>query len=374
MHSTEKPRSNWLMVSIGILLAYTVARALLPEVKLSRSTAGEFGKQAGNGEPLDLQRARANETGRGRRAFQPQQIPLKGWKDIFFRTVKQIQEDRLLAISAGVVFFSLLSIFPALVVAVSLYGIFAEIGTFHDHITILSSTMPGTVVDIVEEQIARIVAKGDVTLSLGFLTGLAIALWSANSGMKALIDALNIVYEEDEKRSFLKLNAVSLLFTIGGVVALLLAIGAVMALPLLFSFLGFGWLTNVLLKLGRWPILYFGLVSALAVLYHYGPSRNRPKWKWVSVGSLVGGLLWIAASAVFSYYLENFADYNATYGSLGAGIGMMMWLWWTIIVILFGAEFNSEIEHQTAVDTTVGMPEPLGERGATMADTVGKAQ
>jgi membrane protein len=280
----------------------------------------------------------------------------------------------LLAISAGVVFFALLSVFPAVTALVSLYGLFASAATIHDHLSFLSKMMPGAAVSIVDEQVARVVSKGDVKLGFGVIVGLGIALWSANGGMKALIDALNIVSEENEKRSFLKLNLISLAFTLGAIGALLLAIGAVVVLPLVLANLWLGPFAEPLATYGRWPILWLGLLVGLAVLYRYAPDRHEPKWKWVSVGGLLASVLWIVGSVAFSYYLQNFADYNATYGSLGAGIGMMMWMWMTTIVILFGAELNSEIEHQTAVDTTEGPPKPLGARGATMADTVGAAR
>jgi membrane protein len=316
-----------------------------------------------------LQHSRANEAGRGRRATTPTDIPPRGWKDILWRTYAQIQEDRLLAISAGVVFFALLAVFPAVTALVSLYGLFASSATIQEHLSFLSTFMPAPAVKIINEQVARIVSKGDVTLGFGVLIGLGVALWSANGGMKALIDALNIAYEEEEKRGL-----VSLLFTIGALTATLFAICAVVVLPLLLDQLELGPVADALAQYGRWPLLVVGLMIGLAVLYRYAPSRKEPQWQWVSVGSLLGSILWIAGSAAFSYYLQNFADYNATYGSLGAGIGMMMWMWLTTIVILFAAELNSEIEHQTAIDTTTGAPKPLGQRGATMADTVGRAQ
>jgi membrane protein len=192
--------------------------------------------------------------------------------------------------------------------------------------------------------------------------------------MKAMIDALNIVYEEEEKRGFLRLNLVSLAFTFGAVVCMLLAIGAIVAFPLLLGEFGLERFSNRLVEVGRWPFLTLGILGALAILYRYGPSRREPKWRWVSVGSVLATVFWTAGSVGFSYYLEKYAHYDATYGSLGTAIGLMMWMWMTVIVILFGAELNSETEHQTAIDTTEGHPKPLGARGATMADTVGAAQ
>ena len=192
--------------------------------------------------------------------------------------------------------------------------------------------------------------------------------------MKAIMDALNVVYEEKEKRSFIKLNLVSLAFTLAGLGVLLLALGTVVVLPIALNYLGLQNATDLLLRFARWPLLLIIVIFGLAVLYRYGPSRREPRWQWISVGSASAAVAWLVSSALLSWYLGSFAHYDATYGSLGAGIGMMMWMWISSIVILLGAQLNSEIEHQTARDSTVDRPRPLGTRGAIMADTVGKAQ
>jgi membrane protein len=209
---------------------------------------------------------------------------------------------------------------------------------------------------------------------LGFIFGLAVALWSANSGMKAIMDALNVVYEEKEKRGFIKLNLISLAFTLAGIGVLLLALGTVVVLPIALNYLGLHNATDLLLRFARWPLLIVIIIFGLAVLYRYGPSRREPRWQWISVGSVFAAVAWLVSSALLSWYLASFAHYDATYGSLGAGIGLMMWMWISSIVILFGAQLNSEIEHQTVRDSTVRGNKPLGARGAVMADTVGKAQ
>jgi membrane protein len=198
-----------------------------------------------------------------------------------------------------------------------------------------------------------------------------LAVWSANGGMKAIIDALNVVYDEKEKRGFIKLNAVSLAFTVGGVIGILLAIGLVVVTPVVLSMIGLGSAVDALIRFGRWPVLVVILLLALAVLYRYAPSRRSPKWRWISVGSIVATITWMIGSGLLSFYLANFGHYDATYGSLGAAIALMTWMWMSTIVILLGAELNSEIEHQTTKDSTVGSPKPLGSRGAMMADTVG---
>jgi membrane protein len=311
--------------------------------------------------------------GRGRHSDSPLQIPWAGWKDILWRTYESTNDDRLLATAAGVVFFGLLAVFPAITALVSSYGLFADASTIGANLQTLSLMLPEGSFQIVQDQIARVLAKGNASLGATFLFGLALALWSANAGVKAIIDALNVVNEEREKRSFIKLNLISLAFTTGGIAALLLMVSAVVAFPLALDHLGIAPDNKLIVSLARWPLLFVVLLLALGLLYRFGPSRRQARWQWLSVGTVAAALLWIAGSAALSWYLSNFGNYNATYGSLGAAIGLMMWMWMSAIIVLCGAELNSEIEHQTARDSTVGSPKPLGRRGAVMADTLGPA-
>ena len=187
--------------------------------------------------------------------------------------------------------------------------------------------------------------------------------------MKAIIDALNVVYDEHEKRGFVKLNVVSLAFTLGGLCAILTSIGLVVAAPIALATIGLGPVADAALQYGPWPVLAVMVMLGLAALYRFAPSRETPKWAWVSVGSVLATVTWVAGSIALSYYLEHYAGYDATYGSLGAAIGLMMWM--STTVVLFGAELNSELEHQTAEDSTDGSAKPMGARGAQVADTVG---
>jgi membrane protein len=344
-----------------------------PDPVKNNEEPAPFGEARSTDEPASLQQARARQSGRGREAVRPTQIPWQGWKDIFWRVYDEITKDRLLAVAAGVVFFGLLATFPAVTAAVSLYGLFASYASINDHLSMLSGIIPAGGFDIVRDQIERIVSKGDAKLTVGFIFGLGLALWSANAGMKAIMDALNVIYEEDEKRSFIKLNLVSLSLTFGGIAALLLALSAVVVLPLLFGWLGLSSFTETIISVLRWPALLLLVITGLAVLYRYGPSRTKARWEWLTVGTFVAALAWLGGSALLSWYLSNFANYDATYGSLGAAIGFMMWMWLSSIVILLGAEINAEMEHQTAKDTTVAK-KPLGKRGAAVADTVGEAK
>ena len=300
----------------------------------------------------------------------PFQIPWEGWKQILWRTYVRINEDRLLAIAAGVVFFGLLAIFPAITALVSFYGLFANPSTIAANLQSLALMLPEDSFQIVQDQIARVLAKGNTELGATFLFGLALAIWSANAGVKALIDALNVAYGEREKRTFLQLNLLSLVFTIGGIVALLLMVAAVVAFPLALDHLGLGPENKLIFSLARWPLLFLILWGALGLLYRFGPSREHPRWEWLNVGTLAAAFLWIMGSSLLSWYLSNFANYNATYGSLGAAIGLMMWMWMSAIIVLWGAELNSEIERQIALATTAKGPKPLGARDAAMADTL----
>jgi membrane protein len=324
-------------------------------------------------EPLRWQERRAAEAGRGRWARGPLQIPWAGWKDILARTYREILEDRLLALAAGVAFYSLIALFPGIAAGVSSYALFANTATISNHLQVAADIVPANALDILTTEITRIAAKSDGRLTFGFLVGLAIALWSANAGMKAIFDALNIINDEDEKRGIIRLNLVSLFFTICAIVGAGLAVAFVVVFPLLLAAFGVTSFDHPIVGYLRWPVLFVLLILGLSVLYRYGPSRRLVKWRWLSVGSVAAALAWLAVSSLFSWYLGNFANYNATYGALGAVVGMMMWMWLSTIVVLVGAELNSEIEHQTAHDSTVGSDKPLGTRGAVMADTVGAA-
>jgi membrane protein len=350
------------------LLILTAQRYFQPPPRRPDSGPGAASLAERNATVSDMARP-----GHGRLSGSPLQIPWTGWKDILWRTYQQIGEDRLLAIAAGVVFFGLLALFPAVTALVSSYGLFADPSTIGTNLQQLALMLPDGTFQVVQDQIARVLAKGSTSLGMTFLFGLALAIWSANAGVKAMIDALNVVYDEEEKRSFIRLNLVSLAFTTGGIAALLLMVSAVVAFPLALDHLGLAPQSQWIVSLARWPLLLVILLVALGILYRFGPSRRAARWEWLSLGAIVAALLWIAGSALLSWYLSNFGNYNATYGSLGAAIGLMTWMWMSAIIVLCGAELNSEIEHQTVRDTTVGHPKPLGARGAQMADTVGRS-
>jgi membrane protein len=363
---------SWLLVAATAVFVLTAERYFQDSGLVASGPPPENRKGEANS-PETHPAGAAAEPGRGRHAKSPFTIPWAGWKDIFWRTYQRIDEDRLLATAGGVVFFGLLAIFPAVTALVSSYALFADPSTISSNLHSLATMLPEGSFQIVEDQVARVLSNGNTTLGATFLLGLLLAIWSANAGVKAIFDALNVAYEEREKRSFIKLNMVSLAFTVGGIVALLVMVGLVVAFPLALNHLGMAPESKLIVALARWPLMFLVLLVALAILYRFAPSRDAPRWQWLSLGAVTAALLWIAGSALLSWYLSEFANYNATYGSLGAAIGLMMWMWMSAIVIMFGAELNSEIERQTLKDTTEGQPKPLGSREAVSADTVGAA-
>lgn len=368
------PRSgqfdSWLLVAATTVFVLTAER-YLKGFDQPKPAAAHRNLEASSPETNPAHAAA--QPGRGRRSDNPFTIPWAGWKDILWRTYPRIDDDRLLATAAGVVFFGLLAIFPAVTALVSFYGLFADPVTIGDNLQTLAVMLPEGTYQIIGDQVTRVVSSGNAELGTTFLFGLVLAIWSANAGVKAIIDALNVAYEEREKRSFIRLNMVSLAFTVGGIMALLLMVGAVVAFPLALDHLRLAPESKLIIAIARWPLLLVFLLAALALLYRFAPSRDAPRWQWISVGAVTAAVLWIAGSGLLSWYLSAFANYNATYGSLGAAIGLMMWMWMSVIVIMFGAELNSEIERQTLHDTTTGQPKPLGSREAVSADTVGAA-
>jgi membrane protein len=277
-------------------------------------------------------------------AASPYRMPWPWWRQVLGNTYDEINNDRVLAVAAGVVFYGLLAIFPAITAFVSFYGLFATPATINDHVQLLASVLPPAALGIVQDQIARILANSDGKLGVAFIAGLGIAVWSANAGIKAIIDALNVVENAKEERGLIRLTMVSLGFTLGALVFLLLMVGAVVAFPLVMSMFGLEAVTSTATWLIRWPVILVVAMASLSVLYRFGPSHEFRCWRFFSPGIVFATFAWLAGSAGLSFYLSNFADYNATYGSLGAAIGLMMWMWLTTTVILVGAELDSEID------------------------------
>lgn len=308
---------------------------------------------------------------RGRLAATPSAIPYPGLKDVFWRVVAEIAEDRVTLIAAGVTYYLLLALFPALAALVSIYGFVADPGAIGAQVTLLADIVPTGSLDIILDQLKTLATQKASTLSIGFVFGLAIALWSAHNGMRALFDAMNIAYGETEKRGFFKLTGLGFLFTLGSLGVAVVVVSAIGILPAVLSFLWLDRWVELLARFARWPLMLVLVCFAAMMLYRYGPSRERAQLRWLSWGAAFTSIAWLGASLGFSYYIENFANYNATYGTLGALIGFMVWTWMSVIILIVGAEINAELEHQTTIDSTTGHPKPMGERGAYVADTVG---
>ncbi|RXT24628.1 MULTISPECIES: YihY/virulence factor BrkB family protein [unclassified Bosea (in: a-proteobacteria)] len=304
----------------------------------------------------------------GEDAVSPTQIPPAGWYEIAKRTYYEVDRDRVLAVAAGVTFYGLLAVFPALAAFISLYGLIASPETVVEHLSILATIMPADAYELLREQSLKLSSQGEGKLGMSLIISLALSIWSANAGMKAVFDALNVAYGEDEKRGFVALNLISLAFTAGVLIFALVGGFAVIAVPLLLEWLYLGPVAEPIIQVGRWPMLIVVLAAGLSVLYRFGPSRDQAQWRWVSPGAIVAVLVWISASISFSWYVANFENYDKTYGTVGAAIGLMMWMWISATIILVGAELNAESERQTDRDTTRGPPAPIGLRGADVAD------
>jgi len=309
--------------------------------------------------------------GHGRQAGAPHQIPPRGWKDISKRTLKEVKQDQVPLLAAGVAFYTLLSLFPAIIAGVSIYGLVADPQTVRDQIDRLARQLSPETASILTDQIRQITGGAGGALGVATVVGILTALWSASSGMKALITGVNLAYDETESRKFLKLRGLAIVLTLGAMVLLAVAGATIAGFPPIADDLpvALQWVVSIL----RFVLLAALLIVGLAVLYRFAPDRDEPRWTWVSWGSGIATLLWILASIGFSIYVNSFGNYNKTYGALAGIIILMFWLYLTAVIVLVGAELNTEMELQTARDTTKGPEQPMGERGGHAADHVAES-
>jgi membrane protein len=325
---------------IGLL---KILRTALPKLDLGPSATGK--KQAA---PAGIEKTASASSGA--------KAARVSWIDVLKQLYVGFSKDRVMAVAAGVTFYALLSIFPAIAAFVSLYGLIGDPGKIQGYLDTMKDVLPGGAIEVISDQVKRIASKGGGALGLGLIIGLATALWSANAGVKAMFDALNIVYEAEEKRSFFALNLRSLAFTIGTVAFLLIALTAIIGIPLALSYIGFGPILDWIVWLARWPALLGAVILMLALLYRYGPCRDTGPWRWITPGSAIAAFLWLVASAGFSWYAANFGSYNETYGTLGAAIGLMTWLWISINIVLVGGEINSQLEERVEPEKAKAQP------------------
>ncbi|HEX3349887.1 MAG TPA: YihY/virulence factor BrkB family protein [Acetobacteraceae bacterium] len=352
---------------IGFGIATLLAAALVyiatpPRVGVARGTAPAA--------RMPGRRPHGRGGSAGHDAHAPSEIPARGWWSILKRVVNEVNENRLMTEAAGITFYALLSIFPGLAALVSLAGLVLDPATVTKDVDALAGMIPGGGMDVLHDQLQRLTTTSSGALSIGLVTGLLISLWTSNQAMKALFDSLNKVYGETEKRGYVKRTLLTLAFTIGALLFVVVAMAFVVVLPIVLNFVGLGSVTDLLLRIARWPVLLVAITLFLALVYRYGPSREQAQWRWISWGSVFASVVWVLGSLAFSWYVSSFGSYNETYGSLGAVVGFMTWIWLSSLVILIGGQLDAEMEYQTAVDTTTGPPRPIGQRGAAKADAV----
>jgi membrane protein len=304
----------------------------------------------------------------GIQAEKPTEIPWRGWKQILKRAWAENKADNMPIIAGGVAFFGFLSIFPALIALLSLYGLVATPETVARQVESLSEQLPESAAQIITEQLNAIVANSGSALTFGLIVSILAALWSASGGVGNLITAVNLAYDEVEARNFVKLKLMSLGLVLGSIVFVVITFGLVAVVPAVLDALPLGVVGTILAQVVRWVLLLAVFAGALAVLYRVAPDRDAPRFSWVSLGAVVVTVVWALVSVGFSLYVDNFGSYDKTYGAIAGVIVLMLWLYLTCYLVLLGAEINAEAEHQTAHDTTEGEPRPMGDRDAKMAD------
>jgi membrane protein len=309
----------------------------------------------------------------GREAERPSEIPPRGWFAILRRVKAEVREDNVPLLAAGVAFYAMLAIFPAIIAVVTVYGMVADPEQVESQFGEFAKGLPAGADTLLTEQLKNATGAADRALSIGLAVSLLGVLWSASSGVQGLVKGLNLVYDERETRGFLKLRGLSLLLTLGAIVVAVVAVALIAVFPGFVDGLGLGRAGELAASIGRWVLLALLMLGALAVVYRFAPDRASPRWRWVSWGAVVALVLWLLGSVGFSYYVDNFGKYNQTYGALAAVIILLLWLYLSAFVVLLGAELDAETERQTARDTTTGPPQPLGERDAEVADSLGES-
>ena len=312
-----------------------------------------------------------DERKRGRSAERPSDIPAQGWLDVAWRTARRFSDDNVTLIAGGLAMYALLSVFPALAAMVSIYGMFATPADVIKQMSAFAGVLPPGVWDIFNTELQSIAKTGQGTLTVAAALGLVLALWSARSAMSSLMTATNIAYREHEKRGFVRQTLLSLGFTAGAIIGFLLMLALGVAIPLALAAFGAEEWTKTVVSVLRVALLWLVIVFGLAVIYRYAPAREHARWRWVSPGSLVAATVLLGATALFGFYVTNFAGYAKTYGALGGVVVLLMWFFISSIVVVVGAQINAESERQTVKDTTVRGDAPMGQRGAFAADTIG---
>lgn len=346
------------------------------EARVGEARTGTTRAVAGPGTGTAVETPAARTLGRHARV--PTQIPWRGWKQVLRRTVAEMISDRIGLAAAGCAFYATLALFPAISMLVSVYGLVFDPQTVEPQLRLLQHLLPAPAFQLISDRVHMLVSKDQSTLTISLIVSLLITMWSSSAGTKSMLAALNIAYEEKERRSFLTYQATALGMTLGGILAAALTLALLVFLPALLAFLPdhvpqlhvIVAQTQRMIRLGSSLLMLLFVVAAVSLLYRFGPSRQEARWHWITPGAVIATLLWLLASTGFSYYVGHVASYDATYGPLGAVAGIMMWFFVSAYVVLLGAELNAELEMQTAQDSTTGRPKPMGDRGAFVADHV----
>jgi membrane protein len=306
----------------------------------------------------------------GRRAIHPSDIPWRGWLQVMRRTYLEIISDRISLVAAGCAFYATLALFPAITMLISVYGLVFDPTTVEPQLQVVRELLPPAAFTLIADRVHTLVSQENATLGFSLVVSTAIALWSSSTGTKAMLSALNMAYEEQERRNFLRFQATGLSMTLCGILGAVIALVILVFLPVAIEFLGLDAYAKAVVRIASFVMLIVFVITSLSLLYYFGPSRRSAKWHWVTPGSLIATLLWLVASILFSLYVGHIASYDTSYGPLGAIAGVMMWFWVSAYAVLLGAELNAELELQTSEDTTTGPPKPAGQRGAFVADHV----
>jgi membrane protein len=308
---------------------------------------------------------------RGREADKPRDIPKAGWLDITKRVMAEMKEDNIAVVAAGCAFYAWIALIPALIALITIYGLVASPDQVAGQIDQVTRSMAPSTAEVIRQPIESATSGANRALSIGLIVSLLGVLWSASGGMDGLIKGINIAYDE-EPQSFPKRRGLAILLTFGAMVFVVIAVGLIAVVPAVLDQLPLGRAGEIAVNIARYVVLALVWMYGLAVLYKVAPHRENPMFRWVTWGAVVATIIWLIGSAGFSYYVDNFGNYNKTYGALAGVIVLNLWLFLTNFTVLLGAEINSEMEHQTRKDTTTGPSRPLGQRDATKADHVGE--
>ncbi len=310
----------------------------------------------------------------GALAHQPTGIPRPGWKQVAKRVWDETQLDQVPLLAAGVAFWAFLSLFPAMIAAVAVYGLVADPATVTRQAELVTDALPRDAASLIVDQMETISSQSEDALSVSLLTSVILALWTSSAAVSNVMSAINTAYDEEETRTYVRRKGIALLLSLGAVAFVVTSVGLIAIAPLLLDMFVSKGATRAMLEIGRWVGLVLAVMAGTAVLYKVAPDRADPRLPWVSVGSVVATAGWLLASLGFSLYVDNFGRYSRTYGALAGVAILMLWLWITALIVLVGAEINAEAEQQTIRDTTVGDPRPIGERNAVKADAWPDAQ